>query len=152
VARVLVIDDDSDIRALIGAILHRRGIRVEEAQDGFEGLSKARANPPDLILCDLVMPVMSGSATLAECRRDAALRSIPFLMITGMAHVVDEHGLLAAGANGLLPKPFTSTMLIETVSSHLNGTASASASQSLQPSNDPRPLRFLPREVSGAGS
>lgn len=116
---VLVIDDDSDIRMLVGELLQREGMHVEEARDGSEGLSKARANRPDLILCDLTMPGMGGIETLSECRRDAALRSVPFLLITGMALEKEELALMRAGAAGILPKPFSSTLLLERVGAHL---------------------------------
>jgi CheY-like chemotaxis protein len=119
--RVLVIDDEADLRNLIGAVLGRQGIHVEEAANGQEGLRKAHENPPDLILCDLNMPVMSGVETLIECRRDAALRSVPFLVITGMMQDVDLAGLAKAGAAGLLVKPFGTALLVETVTAHLKG-------------------------------
>jgi CheY-like chemotaxis protein len=120
-AKVLVIDDESDLRTLIGAMLEQKGIDIEEAGDGREGLLKARQNPPDLILCDLTMPVMGGMETLAECRRDATLRSVPFLMVTGSTQWAEEADLVQAGAVGVLLKPFTPSSLLETVSTHLGG-------------------------------
>jgi CheY-like chemotaxis protein len=119
--RVLVIDDEADLRGLIGAFLSQQGIEVAGAADGREGLLKARENPPDLILCDLNMPVMNGVETLTECRRDPALHSVPFLFITGLAQDVDLAGLAKAGATGLLLKPFGAALLVETVAAHLKG-------------------------------
>ncbi|MCL4179401.1 MAG: response regulator [Verrucomicrobia bacterium] len=68
--RVLVIDDESSVRTAIRLLLEHVSCHVDEAQHGREGLKKARRNRPDLILCDLNMPVMDGFETLTQVRAD----------------------------------------------------------------------------------
>ncbi len=81
--RILVIEDDSDMRALMVEALSRDGHVVEDASDGVEGLQCAREHTPDLILLDLVMPTMDGWTFLEEQRRDARLASVPVVLVSG---------------------------------------------------------------------
>ena len=119
-SRVLVIDNDPDTRSLVGILLRNKGIETDAAEHGGEGLAKARQNPPDLILCDLDMPVMDGMETLAEIRRDPLLRSIPFVLITAVATEAEERSMVRGGASGILRKPFAFASLLEIVQTHLD--------------------------------
>ena len=69
-ARILVVDDESSIRILLRAMLERKGHEVDEAFDGNEATKRIRANPPDLIITDLIMPDKEGIETIMELRRD----------------------------------------------------------------------------------
>ena len=100
VARILVIDDDSDIREVVGEALQFAGYEVSTARDGREGLVGARSFRPDLILLDLMMPGMSGWEFRAVQLRDAALREIPVVVVTALGHDPDIQ--VAA----VLAKPF----------------------------------------------
>jgi CheY-like chemotaxis protein len=119
-SRVLIIDDDLGTRALVEAVLQGKGIATQQAEQGEEGLEKARQNPPDLILCDLDMPVMDGIETLAEIRRDPLLKYIPFVLVTGMATAAQEQNMMRGGANGILRKPFSFAALLEIVRTHVD--------------------------------
>jgi CheY-like chemotaxis protein len=119
-SRVLIIDDDPGIRTLIGLLLQTKGVETHEAKHGEEGLETARQNPPDLILCDLDMPIMDGIETLAEIRRDPLLKYIPFVLVTGMATAAQERLMMRGGANGILRKPFSFAALLEVVQAHLD--------------------------------
>ncbi len=81
--RILVIEDDSDQRAVMVEALSREGHVVTDASDGVEGLQSARAHRPDLILLDLIMPTMDGWAFRAEQRRDPRLADIPVILVSG---------------------------------------------------------------------
>jgi two-component system, chemotaxis family, chemotaxis protein CheY len=117
--RVLTIDDDALIRTIVRGVVGAAGIITDEAVNGAEGVAKARATPPDLILCDLDMHGMDGVRTLAELRADAVLRQVPLIVITGAATPDDEHRLLRDGVVAVLRKPFAFAVLLHLVRKHL---------------------------------
>jgi len=102
---VLVVDDNADIRYYLRTCLSDR-YEVLEAKDGQEGLTIAQDHIPDLIVCDLVMPILDGWGMLEALRTDSRTDHIPVLMLT--ARVEDENRLatFAKGADGYLGKPF----------------------------------------------
>jgi CheY-like chemotaxis protein len=100
VARILVIDDDSDIREVVGEALAFEGHEVASARDGAEGLARCHVFHPDLILLDLMMPGMNGWDFRRAQRRDASLARIPVLVVTALGHDPDIE--VAA----VLAKPF----------------------------------------------
>ncbi len=87
---VLVVDDEPNVRTYLAQILVDAGFNVETAADGEEALAMIRANPPDFISLDLVMPRKSGHKLLYELRKDRTLSDIPVLIVT--AHARDELG------------------------------------------------------------
>ncbi len=88
--RVLVVDDEPDVRSYLAQILEDAGFEVLTAADGFEALEMIRTQPPDFISLDLVMPRKSGHKLLYELRKDRELSRIPVLIVT--AHARDELG------------------------------------------------------------
>ena len=100
VPRILVIDDDSDIREVVGEALQFAGYEVTTARDGREGLIQARSFRPTLILLDLMMPGMSGWAFRAAQLRDAALAAIPVVVVTALGTDPDIQ------VEAVLAKPF----------------------------------------------
>jgi CheY-like chemotaxis protein len=100
VPRILVIDDDSDIREVVGEALQFAGYEVATARDGREGLAQARSFRPTLILLDLTMPIMSGWEFRAAQLRDAALADIPVVVVTALGHDPDIQ------VQAVLAKPF----------------------------------------------
>jgi len=88
--RILVADDEADVRNYLQAALEDAGFIVETAVDGLDALEKVRRHPPDLISLDLVMPRHSGAKFYRELRKDPALAKIPVLVVTG--HARDEMG------------------------------------------------------------
>ncbi len=107
--RILVVDDEEDVRDYLRAALEDAGFEVETASDGLEAIEKVRAHPPDLISLDLVMPRHSGAKFYRELQKDKALRRIPVLIVTG--HARDEMGradfeeLTMSGPGVYLEKP-----------------------------------------------
>jgi len=87
---VLVVDDEPNVREYLAQILLDAGFNVETAGDGIEAMEKIRANPPDFISLDLVMPRKSGHKLFYELQKDKKLSKIPVLIVT--AHAQDELG------------------------------------------------------------
>lgn len=88
--RILVVDDESDIRSYLRTALEKAGFKVETACDGKEALEAVKRNPPDLISLDLVMPKHSGAKFYREIQKDKSFSKIPVLTVTG--HARDELG------------------------------------------------------------
>ncbi len=88
--RILVVDDETDVRDFLKIALEDAGFSVETAVDGLDALGKVRQNPPDLISLDLVMPRHSGARFYRELQKDRKLAAIPVLIVTG--HARDEAG------------------------------------------------------------
>ncbi len=82
---ILVIDDDPDIVTFLTALLEDNGYATDSAADGVEGLEKTRAKRPDLILLDITMPEKSGVRFYRDVREDEGLKSIPVVIVTGVA-------------------------------------------------------------------
>lgn len=83
--KILVVDDDPDVIVFFSTVLQDHGYEVAKAADGREGLEKAKADRPDLILLDLMMPLKSGLSLLSDLKRDSALKKIPVIMVTGVS-------------------------------------------------------------------
>jgi len=107
--RILVVDDEADVRDYLKTALEDSGFAVDTATDGMEALEAVRRDPPDLISLDLVMPRHSGAKFYRELRRDKQLHQIPVLVVTG--HARDELGradfdeLTMSGPGVYLEKP-----------------------------------------------
>lgn len=103
--KILVIDDDLDSLKLIGILLQRQGYQVITAHDGVEGLERAKNEPPDLILLDLMMPGMDGFEVCRHLRDNPHLAPIPIIMFTAKTRVDDKVAGFEAGADDYLTKP-----------------------------------------------
>jgi two-component system OmpR family response regulator len=119
--KVLIIDDDADIRKIAGLSLSRLGgMDVIEASGGAEGLRKAEEERPDVILLDMMMPTMDGSQTLAALRAQTATALTPVIFLTAKAVHVEVERMRALGAAGVLIKPFDPRTLPGDVRALLN--------------------------------
>ena len=101
--RILVVDDDTDIRLLLRELLERAGYAVDEAQDGREALRTLFTTPPALVILDVTMPDMDGYQTLERIRD---LSEVPVLMLTARTQELEKVRGLAAGADDYVAKPF----------------------------------------------
>jgi len=123
-ARVLIVDDSSVMRKIVGRSLHQAGLEVQElleASNGSEALTVAREHPLDLILTDINMPLMDGLEFVRQLRSIEAAQHIPVIVVTteaGEAHVVQA---LSSGASGYIRKPFTPEQIKERVIPLLKG-------------------------------
>lgn len=107
IRHVLLVDDDADIRLVAGTALSQlAGWRVSEAATGDQGLRLARADRPDAVLLDVMMPGQDGPATLAQLRADPALHDLPVVLLTTTAELLDPAAIRELGAAGILSKPF----------------------------------------------
>lgn len=110
--KVLIIDDEEDIRQIASLSLGiLGGLEVVEAESGNDGVSKASSEQPDVILLDMMMPVMDGPATLAALRDNPQTKAIPVIFLTARAMTNEVEKLKSMGAAGILTKPFDPTAL-----------------------------------------
>jgi two-component system, OmpR family, copper resistance phosphate regulon response regulator CusR len=105
-ARVLVIDDEAPIRLLCRVNLETAGMQVREAEDGAAGLAAVRAERPDVILLDVMMPGMDGWQVMEALRGDEATRDIPIVFLTARAELRDQARGLELGGFDYVTKPF----------------------------------------------
>jgi DNA-binding response OmpR family regulator len=120
-SRVLVVDDNQDVRDLVLHILSADGFHVYSASDGDTALAILAANPVDLVLLDVMMPGKSGLEVLREIRTSSqkSIRNIPVMMITAKSSTEDIDNALAIGANSYIVKPFRGITVREKVRSIL---------------------------------
>jgi twitching motility two-component system response regulator PilH len=116
---VLVVDDSPTQLRVFGDALRKAGYRVETASNGEEGVLMARRLHPDLILMDVVMPVLNGFQATRELQRDAATADIPVIMISTKSQETDRTWGLRQGALDYLVKPVDPEALLERVRSAL---------------------------------
>ena len=105
-ARVLVIDDEPDVRWVLRLSLERAGHEVIMAEDGLRGVAMAQRRRPDAIVLDLMMPVMDGYGVLDALGRDDRTRKLPVLVLTAKALPEEEERVTGAGALMFMTKPF----------------------------------------------
>ena len=105
-AKVLLIEDEAPIRATLSRFLRLEGLDVIAAENGTQGVERALAEKPDLIICDLLMPELDGYQVLSSLRANPATAAIPFVLLTASA-APEEHEIgLQRGAAAFLTKPF----------------------------------------------
>lgn len=117
--KILVVEDDPNLRAGVVQILELEGYEVFAAENGKIGLELAQKQLPDLILCDVMMPELDGYGLLQALRKDPATEAIPFIFITAKAAKEDLRQGMNLGADDYLTKPFETEELLEAISSRL---------------------------------
>lgn len=117
---VLVVEDDPAQRRYLERVLGAAGWRVATAPDGESGVRLAEAEPPDVVLLDVMMPAMNGFQVCRRLRQDPALRRIPIVILTSKDEPTDELWAKEVGADAFLHKPVELTELLG-VLDHLEG-------------------------------
>ena len=140
-ARVLIIDDDPNIRLLARKVLGSLGITVLEAQDGAEGLSLTVNRDPDLILCDVMMPVMDGMEFLREWASREAIAHIPVIMVTSVSEKGRIIDAVKLGACDYIVKPFDPLGFRTKVNKLLREAAARQTTSGGAPAAGPRTAR-----------
>ncbi|MDQ1717821.1 MAG: hypothetical protein QOH56_433 [Pseudonocardiales bacterium] len=135
-AHVLVIEDEPNLRVLLGRLLTDAGYRVSTAETGSLGLQAALTEPPDLVLLDLMLPDLSGEEVLHVLL--ASNPGLRVLVLSSVTEIGRRVGVLDSGAADFVAKPFTNGELLARVRARLRGEASALAGT-------------VPRFMSGAG-
>ena len=114
-SRVLIVEDEPDIRELVVHHLKREGYQVSAAASGEEALRQVQAAPPDLVLLDLMMPAMDGLEVCRRLRQDPATAMLPIVMLTAKGDEVDRVLGLEIGADDYVVKPFSPKELLARV-------------------------------------
>ena len=124
--RILIIEDQADIRRLIRWTLEYEKYEIHEANNGPAGLEQARALKPDLVLLDVMMPGgLDGFQVCEQLKADPQLGAVPVVMLTARSQQRDREVGERAGADAFLAKPFSPLQLAETISNMLKKTATA---------------------------
>jgi DNA-binding response OmpR family regulator len=113
--RILVVDDERNIRAVLQRRLEASGYQVITSPDGLDGLELARLKKPDLIILDLMLPKLDGNSVCRELRNDPACSKIPIIMLTGRTQERDIQQGIMEGANLYITKPFQHEQLLESI-------------------------------------
>ncbi|MFJ5232244.1 two-component system response regulator CseB [Kitasatospora sp. NPDC088391] len=134
--RILLVEDDEVIREATQLALERYGFPVETAADGLEGLERFRAAPPDLLLLDVMLPLLDG---VGLCRRIREESRLPILMMSARTEPIDVISGLEAGADDYVVKPFETAVLVARIRTVLRRTG-------------PHPAAPAPAVPAAAGS
>lgn len=120
-SKILIVDDEPIIVKVVQSRLTAAGYDVIAAFDGQEGLDKARAENPDLIILDIMLPKMDGYRVCSILKLDDRYKKIPIVMFSARVQTEDKEKGLAAGADAYLTKPFDPKALMETIQKLLDG-------------------------------
>ena len=113
--RILVVEDQEDLRAILRDFLTASGYEVIEAVDGGEGVAKALSQRPDLILMDIQLPVLDGYDATRQIKADPALAATPVIAVSSFAMSGDEAKARAAGCDAYVTKPFSPRELLRVI-------------------------------------
>lgn len=114
--KILVVEDDSFLAGMYITKLGLEGFSVDLAGDGREGLKKAREWKPDLVLLDIVLPIMDGFSMLEQMKADTAMKDIPVILLTNLGQKSDvERGLSLGASDYLIKAHFMPSEVIEKV-------------------------------------
>ena len=118
-AKILLVEDHQEIWDFLSRRLKRRGYEVVVAQDGQEGLDKARSESPDLLLLDMNLPVMDGWTVARALKSDASTSAIPIIALTAHAMAGDREKAVNAGCDDYHPKPVDFSQLLNQIEAAL---------------------------------
>jgi DNA-binding response OmpR family regulator len=119
-ARILVVEDSILQAEILRRTLVKHGFKVDHAMNGAEGLAKIKADRPDLVISDVVMPEMSGFELCRAIRRDESLKDLPIILLTSLANLEDMLEGLVAGAYNFITKPYNEERLLAIVQEQLD--------------------------------
>jgi CheY-like chemotaxis protein len=117
--KILLIEDNEDVRENIAEILELSNYKVIVAENGKTGIEQALEHVPDLIICDIMMPVLDGYGVLHAVHKNDALKNIPFIFLTAKTERGDFRKGMELGADDYITKPFSGTELLNAVDSRL---------------------------------
>ncbi|MES2796127.1 MAG: response regulator [Bacteroidota bacterium] len=116
---ILLIEDSEDIRETTAEILELAGYQVIMAENGKEGVDKANQSKPDLVICDIMMPILDGYGVLHIFNQNPVLQNIPFIFLTAKTERADLRKGMEMGADDFLTKPFQEIELLNAIESRL---------------------------------
>ena len=115
---ILIIDDEINLRETLNELLTYAGHKVYESENGKLGIQKVEEKQPDLIICDIMMPILDGYGFL-EQHMKSKYSQIPVLIISAKAEQIDKDKALYLGAKGYIKKPFKFNEIIEEINHYL---------------------------------
>jgi DNA-binding response OmpR family regulator len=118
-SKILVIEDTHSLREVIVDILTFEGMQVIEAENGQVGIDKAKEHIPDLILCDIMMPIKDGYQVFDELSQNIDLKDIPFIFLSAKTNSENVLEGMVLGADDYITKPFESDLLISSIKNKL---------------------------------
>jgi len=138
--KILAVDDDTMVLAVIKKRLEFAGYEVITAMEGLEGLKKARSENPDLIVLDLILPNLNGYQICAMLKRDSKYRNIPIIMLTSRSQQADIAEGMKAGADAYITKPYDPDEFIAKIQTLLTESKQNEGKQQ-EPSTDDKKKR-----------
>ena len=121
--RILVVEDQEDLRAILRDLLTGSGYIVTEAADGAAGVAMAKSEQPDLILMDIQLPVLDGYDATRQIRADVNLKRTPLIAVSSFAMKGDEEKARAAGCDHYVTKPYSPLQLLRIIRGFLGEQA-----------------------------
>jgi len=113
--KILLIEDNTDIRENIAELLELEGYKVTAVANGREGLQLAKEQLPDIVLSDVIMPELTGHDVYRELKKDELTRFIPFVFITSSVEKKEVEAAINNGADGYIQKPFEEKELFDAI-------------------------------------
>lgn len=113
--RILIAEDEPNIVESLSFVLGREGFEVAAALDGVAALERLGADPPDVMILDLMLPRLNGFEVLKRVKSDPALRAIPIVVLTAKGQAHDRRMAEGLGVDGFMTKPFSNRELVELV-------------------------------------
>src|SRR6266481_2426916 len=138
--KILVIEDEPEMRRNLATILRMEDFQPFTAENGRAGLESVRANKPDVILCDVMMPELDGYGVIAALRADPETVSIPFIFLTAKGEKPDIRAGMNLGADDYLTKPVAKTDLLAAIHSRLERAAQQAVPEFKPKFDSARPL------------
>jgi two-component system, sensor histidine kinase and response regulator len=111
-AKILIVDDEADLRNAVDAMLSLKGHVVIHAEDGVQALESIKKDSPDVVICDIEMPKLKGFDVLSELRENPAISEIPIIFLTGKTDISYLVKAMQLNVNDFLTKPFTEEDLL----------------------------------------
>lgn len=149
--KILIIEDEPQMRRNLETILRMENYHVISAEDGLRGVALAHSESPQLILCDVMMPGLDGHGVLQQLRADPKTAPIPFIFLTAKGERIDQRAGMNLGADDYLTKPVTTDDLLAAITARLHREELRDKIRDLQPDfSSPVPLQKLgltPREA-----
>jgi two-component system, cell cycle response regulator DivK len=117
--RILVVEDQEDLRGILRTLLTGSGYEMIEAADGREGVAKAKSERPDLILMDIQLPVLDGYEATRQIKADLNLKLTPVIAVSSFAMKGDEEKARASGCDNYVTKPYSPMQLLRVIRDYL---------------------------------
>ena len=117
--RILIVEDQEDLRGVLRDLLSGSGYTVVEAADGQAGVTKAKSERPDLVLMDIQLPVMNGYEATRQIKADPNLKATPVIAVSSFAMKGDEEKARSSGCDHYVTKPYSPLQLLRVIRGYL---------------------------------